>query len=110
MLNLGAFTPYIGFYGGHPMNLGDIDSTSAAPWQDDVGGLPGLNRHVHRLREIAGTSIIGTISLARITRAMESQSRTSGVDLNLTAGTLVDVLRKVRDQDESNWIGPCTAV
>ena len=110
MLNIGGFTPYIGLYGRHPMNLVDIDSTSAAPWQDDVGGLPGLNRHVHRLREIAGTCIIGATSVARVTRALESQTRTSGVDLNLTAGTQVDVMRKVRDKDESNWIGPCTVV
>ena len=32
MLNIGGFTPYIGLYGRHPMNLVDIDSTSAAPW------------------------------------------------------------------------------
>ena len=62
------------------------------------------------LREIAGTSIIGAISVARITRTLESQTRTSGVDLDLKAGALVDGMRKVRDKDESKWIGPCTVV
>ena len=54
--------------------------------------------------------MIVATSAARITRALESQTRTSGVDLDLKAGTLADVMRKVRDKDESDWIGLCTVV
>eukprot|EP00959_Pyramimonas_sp_CCMP1952_P373357 7818918-Pyramimonas_sp.AAC.1 len=107
LLNGGGFSPYQALYGRQPAQLQDLDQVSAAPLQDDVGGLPGLTRHAHRIRELANTAMVEATAAARVQRALESQTRTSGQGLELQVGDFVDILRKTDKKGITNWIGPC---
>eukprot|EP00959_Pyramimonas_sp_CCMP1952_P009489 198116-Pyramimonas_sp.AAC.1 len=90
LLNVGGFSPYLGLYGRRPAQLQDLDQVSSAPLQDDVGGLPVLARYARRERGLAKTAMIGAMTQARVQRALESQTRPSGSELNLQIGEYVD--------------------
>eukprot|EP00959_Pyramimonas_sp_CCMP1952_P029277 614665-Pyramimonas_sp.AAC.1 len=55
LLNVGNFTLHQSLDGRQPATMQDHDQVSTAPLRDDGGGLPGLTRHAHRMREFAQT-------------------------------------------------------
>ena len=50
-------TPYKGLYGRVSYLLHNLESAAATVLEDDVGGIPGTTRHIHRPREASIAAI-----------------------------------------------------
>ena len=74
-------------------------------------GVPDVcSRHTYRLREIAVQAIAEGTAKERLKRALKSQTRPSGEELEYQLGQQVDWFREPTGKDMSGWRGPGTIV
>ena len=96
-------TPYRALYGRDPPGLAEFEPTSETQLDDTSGGVPGLSRHNHRVREMAFAAMIQETAQLRLERALTSKTRVAEEQLELQPGDLVDFWRKPATKDESAW-------
>jgi hypothetical protein len=103
LITHGGATPYHARFGTQPTMLPDLH---AFP-QDTTAG---TGRYVHRIREIALQRIIESTAVARINRALRTNTTISGETLNFQPNELVDFHRPPSRKDESGWHGPAKVI
>ena len=103
-------TPYRALYGRDPPGLAEFEPTSETQLDDMSGGVLGLSRHHHRVRELAIAAMVQETAQLRLERALTSKTRVAAEQLDLQPGDLVDFWRKPATKDESGWRGPATVV
>ena len=103
LVSIGGATPYNARFGRQPRMLPDI---TAMP--NDTA--PGAGRHMHRMREVALQRMIESTAVARINRALRTNTTTAGEVLDYKPGELVDWHRPSATKDSSGWMGPATVI
>ena len=68
-------TPYRALYGRDPIGLAEFEPTSETQLDDMSGGIPGISRHHHRVREVAIAAMIQETAQLRLERALNSKTR-----------------------------------
>ena len=86
------------------------NSSRETQLDDMSGGVAGLSRHNHRVRETAVASMVQESAQQRLERALASKTRVAGEQLELEQGDLVDFWRKPATKDESGWRGPARVI
>ena len=109
-VNVGGFSPFQAVLGRVPQVLADLDTAHVSAMDDKAGGLPGLNRHAVRLREIAVASMVESTAQTRMQIAERSKTRRSAEHLELRPGDQIDVYRDPGRKDLSGWRGPATVI
>ena len=102
----GTDTPYKGLYGRVPNLLAAFEPASATALDDQVGGIPGISRHVQRLREASISGIAQAHANHRADVALNSRTRPAGIVTDLQVGDLVDLFRDPPTKDHTGWRGP----
>ena len=93
-------SPYTAVLGRVPAILPSEDSIVS-------DGVPDrCSAHSHRLREIAVQSIAESTAQERIKRAMRTQTRPSGEEMDFKLGDRVDYWREPSNKEASGWRGP----
>ena len=108
MLSVGGQAPYTAVFGRTPAIMAEFEPASETQLVDDEGGIPGLSRGHHRLREIAIQTMVDLTARQRLDRALESKTRKPGEALELRSGDQVEFFRRAVSKDESGWRGPAT--
>ena len=104
LTSINGCTPYTAVLGRMPTLLPADDCMMS-------DGIPDVcSRHSYRLREIAVQSIAEGTAQERVKRAMNSQTRPSGEELEYKVGQQVDWCRAPVSRDVSGWRGPGTVV
>ena len=103
-------TPYRALYGRDPPGLAEFEPASETQLDDMSGGVLGLSRHHHRVRELAIAAMVQETAQMRLERALTSKTRVAAEQLELQPGDLVDFWRKPATKDERGWRGPATVV
>ena len=98
-LSIGGPTPYNALYGRQPAVLPDIN----APPDDSGGVLPGLTRHVSRVREVAVQQMVEATSRAKLQRALATPTRVTGQEKGYKVGDLVDFHSPPGTKDRPGW-------
>eukprot|EP00959_Pyramimonas_sp_CCMP1952_P154402 3230224-Pyramimonas_sp.AAC.1 len=101
MISIHGTTPYKALYGRSPALLRDFEPGSETPLSDGQDGIDGVSRHVHRLPEVAMSSVIQGTATDRLNRAMNSRTRPAGELLELKIGDEVDIYRDPPNKDLS---------
>ena len=97
-------SPYTAVLGRVPAILPHEDSVVSDGIPDHCSG------HSHRLREIAVQAIAEGTARERMKRALHSQTRPSGAELDFKIGDKVDWWREPVQKDAPGWRGPGSIV
>ena len=108
LLSVGGQAPYTAVFGRTPAVMAEFEPASETQLVDDEGGIPGLSRGHHRLREIAIQTMVDLTVRQRLDRALESKTRTPGEALELRQGDQVEFYRRAISKDDCGWRGPAT--
>ena len=109
-VNVGGYSPFQAVLGRVPHILSDLDTASVSTLDDGNGGLPGLNRHAIRLREIAVASMVESTAQTRMRLAENTKTRRAAEHMDLNPGDQIDVYRDPGRKDLSGWRGPATVL
>ena len=101
-------TPYQALHGRVPNLLTNFDPEASPALDDETGG--AASRHVHRLREIALSTILTGLAQDRLNRALSTRTRPAGELTGLRAGDLVEFYRAPPNKDVTGWRGPAPVV
>ena len=110
MISVAGCSPYQAVYGRVPPILTEFEPASETQLDDTSGGVSGISRHHHRLREISVQAMVQMTASQRLDRAMKSNTRPSGQQLDLQINDSVDFYRPPATKDESGWRGPARVV
>ena len=108
LVSIGGASPYQAVYGRQPNLLLPFEPASASQFNEADGILPGASRHVNRLRHAAVSSIVNKTAVDKLSRALDSNTRSAAERLELSLGDQVDFHRPTDNRDESGWRGPAT--
>ena len=110
MSNVAGFSPYEAVLGRKPNLLIDLDCPTTSAVDDSSGGLIGISRHATRIRELAVACMVEATAATRMKLANQARTRLSSQQMELEAGSLVDIFRSPSRKDLSGWRGPCKVV
>ena len=106
LTNIKGASPYQAVFGRQMNLLLDFEPASATALDDDPEGIPGISRHVARLRHAAVSSIVQATAQDKISRSLSTKTRQSGERLELKLGESIDFFRDPPNKDISGWRGP----
>ncbi len=92
--------------GRQPQCLTDLELVSAIALCDEAGGIEGVSRRVHRLRE----SMVQAVISQHLDRTLTSKTRPAAVVQDLNLGDSVDYFQGPLSEDASWWHGPVKVV
>ena len=106
MLSIHGVSPYQALLGRQPPILQDFEPASATALADAESGIPGISRHIHRLRAAAVEAIVRGSAESQLRRAELSRTRPAAELMDLSVGDSVDFFREPPNKDMSGWSGP----
>ena len=106
MVSQNGTSPYNALFGRVPRTMVEFQQVAGAAVGDMGDGLPGVSRHVHRLREIALENCIKSQAEQRMKTALSTNTRMAGEILDLQVGSLIDFYRNPHQKDTPGWKGP----
>ena len=104
LTSINGCSPYTAVLGRMPSLL-PADDCALSDGVPDV-----CSRHSYRLREIAVQAIAEGTARERLKRAMTSQTRPAGEEMEYRLGQQVDWFREPAGKDMSGWRGPGTVI
>ena len=104
---IGEGTPYVALLGRVPTLLPHIEHINGSASLNDETGVEG-SRHIHRLREVAVSSMVVALAERRLRMINSSgPSPLPGELLSLGPGDQVEIYRRTT-KDRPAWVGPAT--
>ena len=90
MISVAGSSPYQAVYGRVPPLMAEFEPASETQLDDTSGGVSGMSRHHHRLREVSVQSMVEMTARQRMDRALTSKTRQSHQQLTLEVNDTVD--------------------
>ena len=101
-------TPYQAVLGRCPNLLREFEAPGVSVIDDDNGG--SRSKYATRVRELSIQHMVEGTARDRLTRALKTQTRVAGEQLELAVGDLVDIHRPSSSKDASGWRGPAKVI
>jgi hypothetical protein len=108
LVSVNDTTPYHAVYGRVPRVLPNCLPPDTPDLDDEATrGMPGYDRHSHRVREVALQKMIQGTAEARVLRAAHAHTRPAAHDHEWVVGEQIDFYRE-HTKDAPGWNGPAT--